>query len=287
MRNELVEIERIEKYLSKELNPSELIAFEEELKNNISLQEKVNQQKILLKGIRKKAFKELAKSTFKKYKLIKKLRLGGLIGGGVIVVTILILISQQEVKQIPESAPIKTPNIDTIKVTPTIIELKDSAPQYLQLPKTQIENIFAEPPKEDITSEKSDNISSTSESKLELPIEEIKEVKVEENNKKKDILSGWKGSYIMSEKISTLAVNGAVSENGEIYLLNSSKIKSDAESLDGQSWKFTNDNTKIIIAQNTYPISWIEKDKSFTVKIKDKTMLYECTFKFNQSVNQE
>lgn len=134
MRNELEEIQRIEKYLSKELNPSELVAFEEELKTNLSLQEKVNQQKILLKGIRKKAFKELAKSTFKKYQFIKKMWWGG-IGFGIIalLISVALLVNNKENEEKePQNTPaIASPTIDSImkdsvSVVPPATPLVDS-----------------------------------------------------------------------------------------------------------------------------------------------------------------
>ena len=133
MRNELEEIQRIEKYLSKELNPSELAAFEEEMKNNTSLQEKVNQQKILVKGIRKKAFKEMAKLTFKKYKLIKKMWWGGigLCVAAVGISAVLILSNKEEEKDtqpIPTKAKptIDTSTVDTVSLAPLAIPLTDS-----------------------------------------------------------------------------------------------------------------------------------------------------------------
>ncbi|MFZ9955758.1 MAG: hypothetical protein ACO3E1_06500 [Flavobacteriales bacterium] len=145
MRNELEEIQRIEKYLLKELNPTELIAFEEELKNNISLQEKVNQQKILLKGIRKKAFKVLAKSTFKKYKLIKKMWWGGIalsIVATAITAT-LTFANKEEKKTINTITPMAIPKVDstevdTVSLTPsTMPMIQEIAPEKPRIQKSK------------------------------------------------------------------------------------------------------------------------------------------------------
>jgi hypothetical protein len=132
MRNELQQIERIEKYLSKELNPSELIAFEEELKNNISLQEKVNQQKILLKGIRKKAFKEVAQTSYKKFKLIKKMWMAGISAAAVALVAIAVVLSNDKEEKKEEPAPrIEVPKVDsnevdTLSLAPSPMPMMDS-----------------------------------------------------------------------------------------------------------------------------------------------------------------
>jgi hypothetical protein len=117
MRNELEEIERIEKYLSNSLNPSELLSFEEELKNNISLQEKVNQQKIVLKGIRKKAFKEVAKLSFKKYKLIKKMWTIAIASSVVAIATAILVLTYNNKEEKEETTPrIEVPSVDSTKV---------------------------------------------------------------------------------------------------------------------------------------------------------------------------
>ena len=132
MRNELEEIERIEKYLSNSLNPSELLSFEEELKNNISLQEKVNQQKILLKGIRKKAFKEAAQTSYKKFKLIKKMWMAAIAAAAVAVVAIAVVLSnnKEEIKE--ETTPrievpkVDSSEVDTVSLAPSPMPMMDS-----------------------------------------------------------------------------------------------------------------------------------------------------------------
>ncbi len=145
MRNELQQIEHIEKYLSKELNPSELIAFEEELKNNISLQEKVNQQKIVLKGIRKKAFKEVAKVSFKKYKLIKKLWWGA-IALSIVAAAItaaLLFANKEEKKTINTITPAAIPKVDstevdTVSLAPSILPMMEEvAPEKPRIQKSE------------------------------------------------------------------------------------------------------------------------------------------------------
>ena len=117
MRNELEEIQRIEQYLSKELNPLELAAFEEELKNNISLQQKVQQQKILLKGIRKKAFKEAAQVSYKKFKLLKKLWTIAIASSVVAIATAIAVLTYDNKEEKAETTPrIEIPSVDSTKV---------------------------------------------------------------------------------------------------------------------------------------------------------------------------
>ena len=123
MRNELEEIQRIEQYLSKELNPSELVAFEEELKNNISLQQKVQQQKILLKGIRKKAFKEAAQASYKKFKLLKKLWTIAIASSVVAIATAIAVLTYDNKEEKAETTPrIEVPSVDSTKVDTSSLE---------------------------------------------------------------------------------------------------------------------------------------------------------------------
>ncbi|HLP14484.1 MAG TPA: cytochrome c [Flavobacteriales bacterium] len=86
MRNELTNIERIERYLRNELSPTEHAAFESELKTNSKLGEEVRLQKDILKGIESIALKSMAKKAYKKYTLGKGFKKWGLIGGGTLLV---------------------------------------------------------------------------------------------------------------------------------------------------------------------------------------------------------
>lgn len=86
MRNELTNIERIERYLRNELSPAEHAAFESELKTNSTLAEEVRLQKDILKGIESIALKSMAKKAYKKYTLGKGFKKWGLIGGGTLLV---------------------------------------------------------------------------------------------------------------------------------------------------------------------------------------------------------
>ncbi|MFM7022212.1 MAG: anti-sigma factor family protein [Flavobacteriales bacterium] len=80
MRSELEKIELIERYLLNQLNAEERKQFEQEMKENPSLQKEVEQQKDLMDGIKKQAFKDASSKAYKKYNFKKKLWQWG-IGG--------------------------------------------------------------------------------------------------------------------------------------------------------------------------------------------------------------
>jgi hypothetical protein len=87
MRNELTNIERIERYLRNELSQTERAAFEQELKINSKLAEEVRLQKDILKGLENISLKTKAKKAYKKYSFGKGFKKWGGIGGTVILVT--------------------------------------------------------------------------------------------------------------------------------------------------------------------------------------------------------
>lgn len=82
MRNELENIERIEKYLRNELGAEDKIAFEEQLKTDQSLQSQLKSQKEAVEGIERLGAKDSIQTAYKGYKLRKtglNLGLGGLL----------------------------------------------------------------------------------------------------------------------------------------------------------------------------------------------------------------
>ena len=71
MRNELENIEIIEKYLRGELTIEERASFEEQLKTDVKLQKEVELQKEIVKGIERLAVKQAIQQSYKSYKLGK------------------------------------------------------------------------------------------------------------------------------------------------------------------------------------------------------------------------
>lgn len=86
MRNELNNIERIEKYLTGELSATEKTAFEHEMNSNAELKEQVELQRDLIEGITRKSLVLDAQKAHKKYKLGKGGLNWGLGGFAVLVV---------------------------------------------------------------------------------------------------------------------------------------------------------------------------------------------------------
>jgi len=73
MRNELNDIEKIERYLRNEMSSEERISFEKEMQNNPDLRRSVEEQKELLKGMERMKMKnDISKGKFK-YRLQKGL----------------------------------------------------------------------------------------------------------------------------------------------------------------------------------------------------------------------
>jgi hypothetical protein len=92
MRNELELIEKIERYLQGELTGEEKATFEEQLANEPGLQEAVQIQREVMKGIERTALKQQVKHAAKQFrlgKLYSKLAWGGLITAIVLTAVIL------------------------------------------------------------------------------------------------------------------------------------------------------------------------------------------------------
>lgn len=79
MRKELENIERIERYLSKEMNPSEKVAFEKEMEDYPDLKEAVALQKDLQKTFIRIGEKKVIRAGLKSY-LFETLLIKSLIG---------------------------------------------------------------------------------------------------------------------------------------------------------------------------------------------------------------
>ncbi|MBI1288774.1 MAG: hypothetical protein GC178_14495 [Flavobacteriales bacterium] len=86
MRNELNNIERIEKYLMGDMSATEKTAFENEMNSNAELKEQVELQRDLMEGITRKSLVQDAQKAHKKYKLGKGGLNWGLGGFAVLVV---------------------------------------------------------------------------------------------------------------------------------------------------------------------------------------------------------
>ena len=71
MRNELENIERIEKFLRNELSADDKRAFEEQLKTDESLQSQVAQQRDAVNGIERLGAKASIQTAYKKYNFRK------------------------------------------------------------------------------------------------------------------------------------------------------------------------------------------------------------------------
>lgn len=71
MRNELENIELIEKYLRNELSATDKKAFEDQLKTDANLQKEVEIQKEVIKGVERIGVKQSIQKAYKKYKLGK------------------------------------------------------------------------------------------------------------------------------------------------------------------------------------------------------------------------
>jgi hypothetical protein len=71
MRNELENIEIIEKYLRGELTIEERASFEEQLKTDVKLQKEVELQKDVVKGVERLGVKQTIQKSYKSYKLGK------------------------------------------------------------------------------------------------------------------------------------------------------------------------------------------------------------------------
>ena len=87
MRNELENIELIEKYLRDELSADERASFEEQLKTDANLQKEVELQKDVVKGIERLAMKQTIQKSYKSYKLGKSglnIGLGAIVLVGVV-----------------------------------------------------------------------------------------------------------------------------------------------------------------------------------------------------------
>ncbi|MCX6182057.1 MAG: cytochrome c [Bacteroidetes bacterium] len=91
MRTELEKIELIEKYLLKQLDAEELQQMEWEMEKDPSFKKEVEQQKQLMDGINKQAFKDVSSKAYKKYKFTKKLWQWG-IGGALTVLALGVII---------------------------------------------------------------------------------------------------------------------------------------------------------------------------------------------------
>src|SRR6478735_5492948 len=86
MRSELNNIEKIERYFRNEMSVDEKNIFEKELSTNTKLQEELQLQQDLLKGLKNIALKAKAKKAYRKYSIGKNgLKWGGILGGTLIV----------------------------------------------------------------------------------------------------------------------------------------------------------------------------------------------------------
>ena len=87
MRQELELIQKIEQYLQGTLSGDERIVFEKEIAGNLQLQEDVELQKQLMKGMKRAVWRQDAEKAFLKYTFMQKLLKWSYIGASVALVT--------------------------------------------------------------------------------------------------------------------------------------------------------------------------------------------------------
>ena len=88
MRIELELMETIENYLKGNLSEADKIAFEQKINSNPELKKEVELQKQVLKGIERTGLKQSAKQGLKKYKFNRNLKIWGLTGLTVILLSL-------------------------------------------------------------------------------------------------------------------------------------------------------------------------------------------------------
>jgi len=76
--NNIKNIERIERYLNKEMTPGESTLFTQELRDSPQLQKDLREYKCLVKGLKHRSWKQKAKQAYGSYKLLKTLKYVGL-----------------------------------------------------------------------------------------------------------------------------------------------------------------------------------------------------------------
>jgi len=106
MRKELIEIENIERYLLNQMNESEKIDFEKNIKSNPQLKAKVDAQKLVMDAVERIALKQSTKNSYKSYKikaLLTKLIIVLTIITAISFVTLKYLNSKENVEFLPKT----------------------------------------------------------------------------------------------------------------------------------------------------------------------------------------
>jgi hypothetical protein len=287
MRTELEEIETIEKYLLKEFDTLQLANFDKELAHNDTLKEKVQIQKWIMLAIDKKAFKELAAVSYRRFILLRILKWILLVMAISLLIGLIFLLSHDNIEHTNNiSLTSKKGDLNSFSQK---IEDKNGSEEIsaLSFPITSNED------KEEIkikvnpqvqTNENKLSISSRIDTAMLNKVEWKDSISVDT---KKKMASGWVGKFLMNDRVDQKGVGSSVSENGELILYNTGNIKGDMEHLIDRTWKFENNKTKININQVIYDVQWIVNEKSFRVKIKDGASIYECTFKYKENIVED
>ncbi|MCX6181276.1 MAG: hypothetical protein NT150_05075 [Bacteroidetes bacterium] len=270
MRAELEEIEKIELYLSEGMNPADLQSFEEELKTNPVLRNKVQDQQILVEGLHKKVFRDAANTAFKKYKLYKKLRWGGIAVVCISLLILLYLLFHPNNEQTEESGAIPNSEVSNADEKINIAEAKEISNNAMQ--DQPLQNKKNTSPS--LSDERKDTVSENA----------AKTENIQQNTNKK--ILGWLGIYEITDKIKFMGVSSNSSEKGEFSLLGSGIIKTTITTLNGAQWAFDDAKTSIKIAEENYPVTWIEKDQSFSFKMKYEKRNHKCTFNYEEHLEE-
>ncbi len=274
MRPVLVEIEQIERYLLQEMSSDELLLFEQELKGSVDLQEKVEVQKIVLRGIDRKVFKVAASAAFAKGLWIKKMWWGGAVVATsflIVLVVVLLINKTKETKthqpqnnlkneqQIQDSIPpLKLHLSPNNKPHPPHSSIRDSEPSSDSIP---INNWQEGKPKTEQNFQ-----------------EEIKQNPRPTNTYKKKYDTLWSGQSIKDESINIVVAKFNASIKNTMILLADGTIQSDLEGFNAKLWSINDKKTKITINNQVYFMKWDSANKTFKVKLKEQNTSYHFVF---------
>ncbi len=309
MRSELENIERIEKFLLKQMTKEEQNLFEQELNNSPALKEQVNEQRVLLEGIRKKSFKQKANVAYQNHLFYKKLwNWGWGLGlSSVIILAGITIATYDSTEEIEEQ--IQMTNTKTVNMSDTNQKEKillDSSAGITTIPSTAPSPVpLAENPKwikEEIVPIKEgknkarNNVSEKSEKKdIKQDSARLKLTKLfsandqalsySELNRSVNIGEGerfirldqpkekcdWDLTRITSREKETKPKSYP-----SLTLLSNKTIKSNETAFHGASWKMEND--MLSIGKSKFKMTWVDGNNSFYVVVASGTNSLEYFF---------
>ncbi|MFM7022878.1 MAG: hypothetical protein ACKOXB_07855 [Flavobacteriales bacterium] len=270
MRPSLEEMEQIDAHLRKEMSGEELRAFEAKLQGSPELQLKVNYQKNLFKGIDRKAFKQKANASFHKFKWIRKMWIIAAIFVGILLIAILCFILMMAPSPVHHET--FEPEEEQEEISTTLLQQQEEKTVHPeQHEKPRLQEATGDTATFDVAPLQKNDSAVFSKPAKNKP-ESIQTYHPQPRGA--DTL--WSGKNEQGESVNMLIAKFSVAQMYSLMLLEDGTVSSNIPDINGKVWMWNEKKTKLMISTQYYSVKWVEKDKSFKVKIP----LKDGTFSF-------